>query len=271
LCPTHLQLALLDPQVLRKIGSVAARPLGILAADENAESAYAVGMADRQRLIAWTDGGGGSSTPDPEAYIGVLVVDEVTGKDLLRHAQCIGRTTHNVAEYTAVLTAVRFAVEAGAQSLHIRTDSALVVNQINGRFRVTKPHLAALLEEVREAAKPLDLKIEWVSRDKNAEADALTWTVRRLFAAANPSQSSPAAEAVAEVFAPAPPVKSPRKRKAAAWRSLPPAELAAHLLATLTITDSAWTTEPRLPRENRGSFIRRIVLGETPESATEEP
>jgi hypothetical protein len=45
---------------------------------------------------------------------------------------------------------------------------------------------------------------------------------------------------------------------------------AAHLLATLTIADSAWTTEPRLPRENRESFIRRIVLGETPESATEE-
>jgi hypothetical protein len=48
--------------------------------------------------------------------------------------------------------------------------------------------------------------------------------------------------------------------------------LAAHLLATPTITDSAWTTESRLlpPRENRESFIRRSVLGETPESATEE-
>ncbi len=97
----------------------------------------------------------------------------------MRHAQCIGRTTHNVAEYMAVLTAVRFAVEVGARSLHIRTDSALVVNQINGRFRVTKPHLAALLEAVRDAAKPLDLTIEWVLRDENAEADALTRSVRR--------------------------------------------------------------------------------------------
>jgi ribonuclease HI len=136
-------------------------------------------MVDCHRLLAWTDGGGGSSTPDPEAYIGVLVVDEATGKVLLRHAQCIGRTTHNVAEYTAVLTAVRFAVEAGAQRLHIRSDSRVVVNQFNDQFRVTKPHLAALLEEVREAAKPLDLKIEWVSRDENAEADALTWSVRQ--------------------------------------------------------------------------------------------
>ena len=223
------------------------------------------------RLQAWTDGGGGSSTPDPDAYIGVLVVDEATGKVLCRHAQCIGRTTHNVAEYRAVLMAVRFAVEAGAQSLHVRTDSRLVVNQINGQFRVTKPHLAALLEEVREAVKPLDFQIEWISRDGNTAADALTWSVRQI--GSTHQESAPAAEAVAEVFAPkpAPPAKSPRKRKApAAWRSLPPAEFAAHLLATLTITDSAWTTEPRLPRENRESFIRRIVLGETPEAATEE-
>ena len=216
------------------------------------------------RLQAWTDGGGGSSTPDPEAYIGVLVVDEATGKVLCRHAQCIGRTTHNVAEYTAVLTAVRFAVEAGAQSLHVRTDSRLVVNQINGQFRVTKPHLAALLEEVREAIKPLDFQIEWVSRDENTAADALTWSVRQI--GSTHKESAPAAEAVAEVLAlePASPVKSPRKRKPAAWRSLPPAELAAHLITTPTIADSAWTTEPRLQRENRESFIRRIVLGETP-------
>jgi hypothetical protein len=66
----------------------------------------------------------------------------------------------------------------------------------------------------------------------------------------------PAREATAEA------AKSSRKRKAPGWRSLPPSELAAHLLATPTIADSTWTTEPRLPRETRESFIRR-VLGET--------
>jgi divalent metal cation (Fe/Co/Zn/Cd) transporter len=50
------------------------------------------------------------------------------------------------------------------------------------------------------------------------------------------------------------------------WRTVSttdPGEMV-ELLATPTIADSAWTTEPRLPRENRESFIRRIVLGETP-------
>ncbi len=108
----------------------------------------------------------------------------------------------------------------------------------------------------------------FISQGLSIEKDlARVARAREAAAAAILSQSAPAAEAVAEVLAlePASHVKSPRKRKPAAWRSLPPAELAAHLLATLTIADSAWTTERRLPRENRESFIRRIVLGETPE------
>ena len=38
---------------------------------------------------------------------------------------------------------------------------------------------------------------------------------------------------------------------------------AAHLLETPTINDRAWTDEPRLPRETRTAFIRRVLLGET--------
>ena len=113
----------------------------------------------------------------------------------------------------------------------------------------------------------------FISHGLSMEKDLARVDAARVAAgAANLPQSVPAVEAVAEVFAPElpSPAKSARKRKAAAWKSLPPAELAAHLLATLTIADSAWTTEPRLPRENRESFIRRIVLGETPESTTEE-
>ena len=57
----------------------------------------------------------------------------------------------------------------------------------------------------------------------------------------------------------------PRKPRKAFWRELPPAEMAAHLLATPTIADGVWTSEPRLPRETRSDFVRRILLGETPE------
>jgi hypothetical protein len=63
----------------------------------------------------------------------------------------------------------------------------------------------------------------------------------------------------------------PRKPRRASWRELPPAEMAAHLLATPTISGGAWTSEPRLPRETRSDFVRRVLLGETPEFEPETP
>src|ERR687895_615934 len=63
----------------------------------------------------------------------------------------------------------------------------------------------------------------------------------------------------------------PRKPRKASWRELPPAEMAAHLLATPTISDGVWTSEPRLPRETRSDFVRRVLLGETPDSEPETP
>jgi ribonuclease HI len=55
-----------------------------------------------------------------------------------------------------------------------------------------------------------------------------------------------------------------RKPREAFWRELPPGELAEYLLAKETIADRFWTSEPRLPREKRSDFIRRVLLGETP-------
>ena len=72
------------------------------------------------------------------------------------------------------------------------------------------------------------------------------------------------AEAVA---APAPTRR--RTQRSAAWRELPAEEMAAHLLATPTIADRAWTDERRLHRETRSAFIRRVLLGET--ESTEGP
>jgi hypothetical protein len=54
--------------------------------------------------------------------------------------------------------------------------------------------------------------------------------------------------------------RTPRR---AAWRDLPAAEMAAHLLKTPQIADRFWTDQPRLPGETRAAFIRRVLLGET--------
>jgi ribonuclease HII len=57
-----------------------------------------------------------------------------------------------------------------------------------------------------------------------------------------------------------------RQPRRVAWRELPSAEMAAHLLETPTISDRAWTDELRLPRETRSAFIRRVLLGDAKSS-----
>ena len=68
-----------------------------------------------------------------------------------------------------------------------------------------------------------------------------------------------------------PPTPTPRHRHRAP-REAEPCDLGAncppqswppYLLETPTINDRLWTDEPRLPRETRTAFIRRVLLGET--------
>lgn len=60
----------------------------------------------------------------------------------------LGHTTNNVAEYTAVIRALTRASECTSGELSMYSDSQLVVRQITGEYRVTKPHLKTLFDEV---------------------------------------------------------------------------------------------------------------------------
>ena len=70
------------------------------------------------------------------------------------------------------------------------------------------------------------------------------------------SQSTPTLKLVGDRFKPL------------TYEQLTPAQkvMADHLLAVPTISDRAWTSQPRLLREARSDFVRRVLLGETPAS-----
>jgi len=57
----------------------------------------------------------------------------------------IGTTTNNVAEWRAVVAAIDFAAELGAREIDLLLDSKLVVEQLQGRWRVRDAKLAPLL------------------------------------------------------------------------------------------------------------------------------
>lgn len=116
--------------------------------------------------------GASSGNPGP-AGIGCVI--EIEGRPDIELHKYIGEATNNVAEYSALIHALRCAIEHGAQDLDIKLDSELLVKQIKGQYKVRheamKPLYAEAMGLLKQARK---FKISHVPREQNKRADALS-------------------------------------------------------------------------------------------------
>jgi probable phosphoglycerate mutase len=128
------------------------------------------GPASGGSAIANIDGGS-RGNPGPAGY-GVRVErDDGTISEL---KESLGMATNNVAEYSGLLAALRWAVAHGIRSLHIRSDSELLVKQMKGEYRVKNPGLQPLYEEARGLIRQVGrVTFEHVRREFNKDADRL--------------------------------------------------------------------------------------------------
>ncbi|MGZ4213555.1 MAG: ribonuclease HI family protein [Actinomycetota bacterium] len=116
--------------------------------------------------------GGARGNPGPAAF-GVSI-QRPDGTEIEGIGETIGVATNNVAEYTAVIVALRRCAELGARAVHVRSDSQLLIEQLSGRYKVRRPHLQALHAEAIELAKRFDrVTYEHVRRENNERADEL--------------------------------------------------------------------------------------------------
>ncbi len=123
------------------------------------------------KLKLYVDGAS-RGNPGPAA-IGVLVQDG-RGRVVAKVAEYLGETTNNVAEYRALLRALKKAQALGADDLEILADSDLMVQQIKGSNRVKSPNLIALHQEATTALQEFPRwRIAHIPRRENAAADAL--------------------------------------------------------------------------------------------------
>jgi ribonuclease HI len=124
-----------------------------------------------KRLIIYTDG---ASLGNPGlAAIGATVKDG-QGRLVARVSRRIGQATNNQAEYRAIIAALEEATRLGAAEVDIKSDSDLVVKQINGRYRVKKATLRPLYQKVVQLIGSLEgFTITHVPREQNTEADNL--------------------------------------------------------------------------------------------------
>jgi ribonuclease HI len=116
--------------------------------------------------------GGSRGNPGPAAY-GVVLRDP-NGVIVLELAKQFGRDTNNVAEYYGLLAALDYATSHGISALRIRSDSELLVRQMQGVYKVKSEDLKPLHERASKLSRQLSyFAIEHIRRELNSEADAL--------------------------------------------------------------------------------------------------
>ncbi|MGH9730383.1 MAG: reverse transcriptase-like protein, partial [Candidatus Acidiferrales bacterium] len=116
--------------------------------------------------------GASRGNPGPAAY--AVIFRAPNGSKLCEFAKTIGRETSNIAEYYGLVAALDYAASHGIRALRVRSDSELLVRQMQGRYKVKNAALKPLHERAQKFARGLDyFVIEHVMREQNRDADEL--------------------------------------------------------------------------------------------------
>lgn len=117
--------------------------------------------------------GASRGNPGP-AGAGIVIYHNGSHKAVRELAKPLGQTTNNVAEYLALIYALHEALRAGYTSVAVKTDSELLVRQLNGQYRVRDPRLRLfhdLAEQLASSFARCD--VTHVPRSQNRAADRL--------------------------------------------------------------------------------------------------
>jgi ribonuclease HI len=131
------------------------------------------------RLLIRTDGAS-RSNPGPASAGAVLIDASLPNATALDApvvslvSRPLGIQTNNVAEYTALVLALKEAQRLGAREIDLRLDSKLIVEQLHGRWRVKNAKMRMFWTEAKELLAGFE---RWNAthepRATNKAADAL--------------------------------------------------------------------------------------------------
>jgi formyltetrahydrofolate-dependent phosphoribosylglycinamide formyltransferase len=123
------------------------------------------------KVIAHIDGG---SRGNPGPAAAAFVLSDAVGNRLAARAFLLGKTTNNVAEYTALLRVLEAAGALGATDVTVFSDSELLVRQLTGQYKVKSESILPLYEQANDLRMQFDgFTIRHVMRERNKEADRL--------------------------------------------------------------------------------------------------
>jgi len=130
-----------------------------------------------RKIIIYTDGGS-RGNPGPSA-IGAVFCNE-KGQIIKKYSQFLGEATNNEAEYKGVILALeKFKALFGKKlakntEIEIRSDSELLIRQLNGEYKILEPNIQSLFLAIWNLKIDFKkVKFKLISRKKNKEADRL--------------------------------------------------------------------------------------------------
>lgn len=125
-----------------------------------------------QHITIYTDGGA-RNNPGP-AGAGIVIREGET--TLCEFGQYLGEQTNNWAEYEAVAIALGKAHELllRDRDIEFRLDSKLVVEQLNGKWKIKEPALRVQASKIKESLKSFGtVTFVHIPREENSAADRL--------------------------------------------------------------------------------------------------
>lgn len=124
----------------------------------------------------YTDGGA-RGNPGP-AGCGI-VIEKCQGnkcENVFEIGKYIGKATNNQAEYTALIIAIEKLLESDdALATSFNLDSQLVVEQLNGNYKVKNENIKPLYKKINSLLDKLNTKytFTYIPRERNKLADKL--------------------------------------------------------------------------------------------------
>jgi ribonuclease HI len=126
-------------------------------------------LRELDRVKIYVDGSS-RGNPGPAAF--GYVFKDLKDNILLVDGKYIGSATANTAEAMAIIVALRKAQDLGKPKVHLFSDSELLINQINGDYRIRNKELLKLHKEIQSLKSRFkQFQAIRIERKLNADAD----------------------------------------------------------------------------------------------------
>jgi ribonuclease HI len=128
------------------------------------------------QIIIFTDGGA-RGNPGPAA-LGVFITNQ-QNEVLAKIGKYLGETTNNVAEYSAIIEGLSWAIankqKQEIQKIDFYMDSLLAYSQLTGVYKIKNEKIRELVFEIKQKEAEINIPIYYhhIPREENKQADAM--------------------------------------------------------------------------------------------------